>query len=45
MILSLYYREELTLKEIGSIMGVGESRISQILTKTAQVLRKKLDHR
>jgi len=45
MILSLYYRDELTLKEIGAIMGVGESRISQILTKTAQVLRKKLESR
>jgi RNA polymerase sigma factor for flagellar operon FliA len=45
MILSLYYRDELTLKEIGAIMGVGESRISQILTKTALVLRKKLDCR
>jgi len=44
MILSLYYRDELTLKEIAAIMSVGESRISQILTKTAEVLRKKLDY-
>ena len=35
LILSLYYTEELTLKEIGEIIGVGESRISQILAKTA----------
>jgi len=30
LILSLYYYEELTMKEIGSIMGYTESRISQL---------------
>ncbi len=42
LILSLYYTEELTLKEIGEIIGVGESRISQILAKTAKSLRQTL---
>ena len=42
LILSLYYKDELTLKEIGEIVGVGESRVSQILTKTAQSLRQTL---
>ena len=42
LILSLYYNDELTLKEIGEIIGVGESRISQILAKTAKSLRQTL---
>ena len=42
LILSLYYKDELTLKDIGEIVGVGESRVSQILTKTAQSLRQTL---
>ena len=29
-VLSLYYFEELTMKEVGMMLGVGESRISQI---------------
>jgi RNA polymerase sigma factor for flagellar operon FliA len=29
-VLALYYYEELTMKEIGQVLGVGESRISQI---------------
>jgi len=30
LILSLYYEEELNLKEIGEVLGVSESRVSQI---------------
>ena len=29
-VLSLYYYEELTMKETGAVLGVGESRVSQI---------------
>ena len=29
-VLALYYFEELTMKEVGAILGVGESRVSQI---------------
>jgi RNA polymerase sigma factor for flagellar operon FliA len=29
-VLSLYYYEELTMKEVGAALGVGESRVSQI---------------
>lgn len=29
-VLSLYYFEELTMKEVGAVLGVGESRVSQI---------------
>lgn len=35
----LYYVEELNLKEIGAILGVTESRVSQILSSTAKKLR------
>ncbi len=42
LILSLYYVEELTFKEIGSILGVSESRISQLHTIIIAKLRQKL---
>ncbi len=29
-VLALYYYEELTMKEAGAVLGVGESRVSQI---------------
>jgi RNA polymerase sigma factor for flagellar operon FliA len=29
-VLALYYYQELTMKEVGSVLGVGESRVSQI---------------
>lgn len=40
--LSLYYYEGLTLKEIGRVMGVSESRVSQIHGKALTLLRAKL---
>lgn len=39
VVLSLYYFEDLNLKEIGCILGVTESRISQIHSKAVQQLR------
>lgn len=43
-VLKLYYQEDMTMKEIGQIMGVNESRISQIhkagLARMADTLRK-----
>ncbi|MCX7747023.1 MAG: FliA/WhiG family RNA polymerase sigma factor [Clostridia bacterium] len=42
MVVSLYYFEELTLKEISAIMKVSESRISQLHTKAILRLRGKL---
>ena len=39
LIINLYYVEELNLKEIGAIVGVKESRISQILSSTVKELR------
>lgn len=41
-VLTLYYYEELMLKEIGKIMGLSESRISQIHTKALLKLRTRL---
>jgi RNA polymerase sigma factor for flagellar operon FliA len=38
----LYYNEQLYLKEIGTILGVTESRVSQILTRATERLRLKL---
>jgi RNA polymerase sigma factor for flagellar operon FliA len=42
LVLSLYYYEELTMKEIGVVMGYTESRISQIHTKAVLRLRVRL---
>lgn len=42
LILALYYFEGLTLKEIGKVLEVGESRVSQILARTITKLRVKL---
>jgi len=42
LIISLYYVEELNLKEIGEILGVSESRVSQLLTAIAKKLRTQL---
>jgi RNA polymerase sigma factor FliA len=42
LLISLYYYEELTMKEIGQIMGYTESRISQLHTQAMCRLRYKL---
>ena len=39
LLMSLYYVEELNLKEIGEILGVTESRISQLLSAIVKKLR------
>ncbi|MBI3735023.1 FliA/WhiG family RNA polymerase sigma factor [Candidatus Sumerlaeota bacterium] len=39
LVISLYYYEELTMKEIGEIMAITESRVSQIHTKAVLRLR------
>jgi RNA polymerase sigma factor for flagellar operon FliA len=43
-VISLYYFEELTLKEIGEVMGFTESRICQIHAKAILKLRQKIRH-
>jgi RNA polymerase sigma factor for flagellar operon FliA len=42
LVISLYYYEELTMKEIGEILSVTESRVSQIHTKAILRLRSRL---
>ncbi len=42
LVMQLYYVEELNLKEIGEVLGVSESRISQILTAVVKKLRTQL---
>lgn len=42
LVMQLYYAEELNLKEIGEVLGVSESRVSQILSATAKKLRQQL---
>ncbi len=42
LVVALYYYEALTLKEIGEILGVSESRVSQIHTKAILRLRGRL---
>jgi RNA polymerase sigma factor for flagellar operon FliA len=41
-VILLYYYEELTLKEISSILEVSESRVSQLHTRALQKMRVKL---
>jgi RNA polymerase sigma factor FliA len=41
-VLVLYYDENLTLSEIGDVLGVTESRVSQIHTKAVLQLRSRL---
>jgi len=42
LVVSLYYYDELTMKEIGSVLKLTESRVSQIHTKAVMRLRGKL---
>jgi RNA polymerase sigma factor FliA len=43
LVISLFYHEELTLTEIGQIMGLSTSRISQIHSKCIYKLRQSLE--
>ena len=41
-VIELYYYEEMTLKEISEILGVSESRVSQLHTKGLMKMRRKM---
>lgn len=43
LVMSLYYDEEMNLKEIGAVLGVGESRISQLHGQAVARLRNRID--
>ncbi len=45
LVIALYYFEELTLKEIGDVMKISESRVSQIHTKSVTKLRAMIKER
>lgn len=42
MVLSLYYEQDLNLKEIGEVIGVSESRVSQILSQATHRIKSRL---
>ena len=42
LVIALYYYEELTMKEVGMILGITESRVSQIHTQAVIQLKGKL---
>jgi RNA polymerase sigma factor for flagellar operon FliA len=44
LILSLYYREELTMKEVAEVVGLAISRVSQIHAATLAKLKAALSH-
>jgi RNA polymerase sigma factor for flagellar operon FliA len=44
-VLALYYLEELTMKEVGAILSIGESRVSQIHTAALIALRSAMQGR
>jgi RNA polymerase sigma factor for flagellar operon FliA len=43
IIMSLYYTEDMNLKEIGAVLDISESRVSQLLSANVKKLRKLLD--
>jgi len=42
LVISLYYYEELTLREIGEVLGISESRVSQIHSRIILTLKAKI---
>ena len=42
LVLSLYYEHELNFKEIGAVLGVSESRVSQLHTQAILRMRARL---
>ena len=45
LVMALYYDEELNLREIGAVMGVSESRVSQIHSQAIIRLQSRMTHR
>ncbi len=42
LVMALYYDEELNLKEIGAVLGVTESRVSQLHSQAVARLRSRV---
>jgi RNA polymerase sigma factor for flagellar operon FliA len=45
LLMSLYYEQDLNLKEIGAVMGVSESRVCQLHSQVVARLRTTLKER
>jgi RNA polymerase sigma factor for flagellar operon FliA len=45
LVMALYYDEELNLREIGAVMGVSESRVSQIHSQAIIRLQSRMSSR
>ena len=45
LVVKLYHFEHLTLKQIGALLGVTESRVSQILSASVKTLRKRVQEK
>ncbi len=45
LVVALYYYEELSMKQIGCVLKVNESRVSQIMQKALFLLRRRLKNR
>ena len=43
MVILLYYVEDLSMKEIGKLLNISESRVSQIRTTTLNKLRTRVE--
>jgi RNA polymerase sigma factor for flagellar operon FliA len=43
LVISLYYKEQLKIKEISGVMGISESRVSQIHSSALRKLKKSLE--
>jgi RNA polymerase sigma factor FliA len=42
LVISLYYDDELTMREIGEVLNISEARVSQISTQAVLRLRSRL---
>ena len=42
MVMSLYYDTEMNLKEVGTLIGISESRVSQLLSQAQLRLRARI---
>jgi len=42
-IISLYYFDELTFKEIGMVLGISESRVSQLHTRALMKIKRQIE--
>jgi RNA polymerase sigma factor for flagellar operon FliA len=41
-LLALYYKEDLTMKEVGAVLGIGEGRVSQLHSAAMARLRARM---